>query len=229
MRIVQRVLTASAVAAAAVLSLPAGAQTTNLNDFSAWSPIVSVDDAPATSRIIGGGTQVTLTAADSLTGLGLTFTPFGTASLLPTSGDPIVNFLITGGFRDNGTGDLLVEHDGSGLDFSAGSATLRIGDFEIDTAAALVRGSVFANGSSLGTVPLFDLTPDLRLLLSDDAAGAFTSVFGAPDLSGTQIGTALVVPVFAPVPEPAAWALMIGGFMMVGATARRNRNRTVLA
>lgn len=229
MRSVQRVLTASAVAAAAFLSLPAGAQTLTRGDTVAVSPIASESNAAATSRIIGGGTQVTLTAADALTGLGLTFTPFGTASVVPSSGDPIVNFLITGGFRNNDTGALLVEHDGSGLDFSASGSTLRIGDFEIDTAAGVVNGSAFANGAALGIVPLFNLTSDLKLLLTDEAARAFTTVFGAPNLGGTEIGSALVVPVFAAIPEPAAWALMIGGFALVGATARRSRARSVLA
>jgi len=227
MRIVHRLLTASALALAPFTLAPAAAATLLPGDFLASSPIGSVS-ADSTATIIGGGTQVTLTAAGTLTGLGLTFTPYGTASVVPAPGDPIVNFLITGGSRD-GDGNLLVRHNGSGLDFSADGATLRIGDFLIDTAAGLVSGSAFANGAALGTVPLFTLGSDLSLLLTSEAAGAFTTVFGAPDLAGAQIGTALVVPVFAPVPEPAAWALMIGGFLIVGATARKQRARTVLA
>jgi hypothetical protein len=228
MRIVQRLLTASALAFAPLAAAPGSAATILSTDITAASPIARVSVA-ATENIIGGGTQVTLTAADVLTGLGLTFTPYGTASVVPAPGDPIVNFLITGGTRDNDTGDLLVRHDGSGLDFAGGGSTLRIGDFLIDTAAGLVSGSAVANGSALGVVPLFTLGDDLELLLTSQAAGAFTSVFGAPDLTGAEIGTALVVPVFAAIPEPAAWALMIGGFMVVGMTARKQRTRTVLA
>jgi hypothetical protein len=228
MRIMQRLLTASTLALASLAAAPASAATILPSDVTASSPIAPVSVA-ATENIIGGGTQVTLTSAGTLTGLGLTFTPYGTASVIPAPGDPIVNFLITGGTRDTGSGDLIVRHDGSGLDFTAGGSTLRIGDFLIDTAAGLVSGSAIANGSALGVVPLFTLGDDLKLLLTSQAAGAFTSVFGAPDLTGTEIGTALVVPVFAAVPEPAAWALMIGGFMVVGMTARKQRTRTVLA
>lgn len=186
----------------------------------ALAPMAFAPAAAAT--IIGGGTQVTLTAADTLTGLGLSFTPFGTASLLPSDDDPIVSFLITGGSRDDTTGELLIEHDGSGLEFTAGGKSLRIGDFLIDTAAGLVSGSAIANGSALGVVPLFELGSGLTLLLTDEAAGAFTTVFGAPNLSGATIGTAVTVPVFAAaIPEPAAWTLMIGGFALAGTAIRR--------
>jgi hypothetical protein len=228
MRIVQRLLTASALAFAPLAAAPGSAATILSTDITASSPIARVT-AAATENIIGGGTQVTLTAADVFAGLGLTFTPYGTASVIPVPGDPIVNFLITGGTRDTDTGDLIVRHDGSGLEFAGGGSTLRIGDFLIDTAAGLVSGSAVANGSALGVVPLFALDDDLKLLLTAEAAGAFTTVFGAPDLAGAEIGTALVVPVFAAIPEPAAWALLIGGFMLVGVTARKQRMQTVLA
>lgn len=204
MRIVQRSLAVAALAAAP-LAVPAHA-----------------------AGIIGGATKVTVTSAATLTGLGLSFTPFGTASIVPGPGDPAVNFLITGGTADDVTGALLVRHDGSGLDFTAGSNTLRIGDFLVDTAAGLVSGRVFANGTALGIVPLFNLDPSLQLLLTSDAAGAFTTVFGAPDLTGAVIGTADVNAVLA-VPEPASWALMIGGFVLAGAIVRRKRPSIVYA
>ena len=176
----------------------------------------------AAATIIGGATEVTLTSAATLTGLGLSFAPYGTASLLPGAGDPVVSFLITGGTADTVSGDLLVRHDGSGLDFTAGSNTLRIGDFVVDTAAALVSGSAVANGTALGVVPLFNLNGASQLLLTSQAAGAFTSVFGAPDLTGAVIGVADVNAVLA-VPEPSSWALMIGGFVLAGAAVRRRR------
>lgn len=178
-------------------------------------------NAASAATIIGGGTEVTLTAADALTGLGLSFAPYGTASVLETTPVPVVSFLITGGTRNDVTGDLLVEHNGSGLDFTAGTSTLRIGDFLIDTNAGRVSGTAVANGTALGVVPLFNIGTGLSLLLTSEAAGAFTTVFGAPDLTGTQIGTAITVPVFAAVPEPASWALMIGGFALAGTALRR--------
>lgn len=191
----------------------------------ALSPLVPASAA----TIIGGATEVTLTSATTLTGLGLTFAPYGTASVVPGSGDPVVSFLITGGSRNETTGDLLVRHDGSGLDFTAGGNSLRIGDFLIDTTNSVVRGTAVANGTSIGVVPLFDIASGLTLTLTSQAAGAFTSVFGAPDLTGATIGTADVSAVFSAVPEPANWALMIGGFVLAGTASRRKRTQMVLA
>lgn len=186
--------------------------------------LVLAPTAPAAAAtIIGGATEVTLTSASTLSGLGLSFAPFGTASVIPRAGPPVVSFLITGGTTDPVTGNAIVRHDGSGLAFTAGSNALRIGDFVIDTAAGLVRGSAVANGTTLGVVPLFNLNSSSQLLLTSQAAGAFTTVFGAPNLTGTVIGTADVNLVAAPVPEPATWALLIGGFALIGATMRQRR------
>lgn len=198
----------------------------------AMSALALAPLAPASAAtIIGGGTEVTLTAASTLTGLGLTFAPYGTASVVPGPGDPVVSFLITGGSRDDVSGALLVRHNGSGLNFTAGSNTLRIGDFVVDTATNLLSGAVVANGSALGVVPLFNIGTGLTLTLTSQAAGAFTTVFGAPDLTGATIGTADVNAVFAPVavPEPAAWAMLIGGFALAGTTMRRRKMRAVAA
>jgi hypothetical protein len=187
----------------------------------------------AAATIIGGATEVTVTAAPALTGLGLSFAPFGTASVTTNSaGLPVASFLITGGTRDDLTGALLVRHDGSGLTFSSAGRTLSVGNFVIDTAAATVTATATANGSPLGTVPLFTIGSGLSLLLTPQAAGAFTTVFNAPNLAGTQFGTADVNAVFAPtaaaVPEPAAWALMILGFGLVGRTLRGRQRVTAV-
>jgi PEP-CTERM motif len=78
-------------------------------------------------------------------------------------------------------------------------------------------------------VPLFDIGPGLTLNLTSTAAGAFTTVFGAPNLTGAVIGTATTNPIVqnvAAVPEPGVWIMMIAGFLIVGLTLRR-RGRAI--
>lgn len=186
------------------------------------APMIGAAPAQA-ATIVSGVTAVTLTAAPTLRDLGLSISPFGLAMLATDGIDPpVASFIITGGTLDEEDGSLLIAHDGSGLRFTAGSATLEIGDFLIDTEEGLVTGSAFANGGALGTVPLFTLNSDLELFLTETAAGAFVQVFDAPDLSGVLIGTA--APSFqTAIPEPQSWALMIGGFALLGGTLRRRR------
>jgi PEP-CTERM motif len=188
--------------------------------------------APAqAATIIGGATSVTLTAAPTLAGLGLSFAPFGTASAVTGAGGiPTVTFLITGGSVNDVTGKALINHNGSGLQFTAGSNVLRIGDFLINTTTNVLTGTVIANGGSpLTNVPLFNIGNGLSLSLTSQAAGAFTTVFGAPNLNGAAIGTASTsfVTAAGAVPEPAAWGMMLLGFGVVG-TALRARNRRMI-
>ncbi|MHA6720259.1 PEPxxWA-CTERM sorting domain-containing protein [Sphingomonas sp. RS6] len=178
--------------------------------------------AASASTIIGGGTSVELTATSTFQSLGLGVATYGTASATMNGSNIVANFLITGGSKNDSTGALLVQHNGSGLNFSSGTDMLSIGNFEIDTDAGTVMGIASANGTDLGIVPLFTLGANSTLLLTWEAAGAFTSVFGAPDLTGANIGTATITAVTAgAVPEPASWGLMIGGFAFAGAALRR--------
>lgn len=203
------------------------------NILAAAALVLGTAAPAAAATIIGGGTAVTLTAAPALTGLGLSFAPFGSASLSnDPSGLPVVTFLITGGTITDDD-EALIEHNGSGLRFSAGADVLDIGDFLIDSEAGAIFGFARANGTLLGTVALFTFDDDALVLeLSAQAAAAFTSVFGAPDLTGLEIGFAdpnIVVGGVAPIPEPQVWAMMVGGFLLVGGAARRRTARAMLA
>lgn len=187
--------------------------------------------APAhAATIIGGGTSVTLTSAPALTGLGLSFAPFGTASVTTVGGVPVVTFLVTGGTVNDTTGRALINHNGSGLNFTSGANALRISDFLINTTTNVLTGSVRFGTTNLADVPLFNIGSGMSLILTSQAAGAFTAVFGAPNLTGTVIGTAdtNIVTVASPVPEPAAWGMMLLGFGLVGTALRTRQRRQIL-
>jgi PEP-CTERM motif len=181
--------------------------------------------------IIGGGTSVTLTAAPTLTGLGLSFAPFGSASaVVGAGGIPTVTFLVTGGSVNDVTGKAIIMHMGSGLNFTAGTNALRISDFLINTTTNVLTGKVQFGTTTLTDVPLFNIGAGLSLTLTSQAAGAFTSVFGAPNLTGAAIGTADTnfVTAATAVPEPTAWGMMLVGFGVVGASLRLRERKRVL-
>lgn len=185
--------------------------------------------AASAAPILGGATAVDLTATSTFQSLGYSLATYGTASSFMLGNDIVATFLATGGTRNDSTGALLVEHNGSGLNFTSGTNTLSIGDFVVDTANDVVRGSAAANGTALGTVSLFNLGANSTLTLTTEAANAFTAALGAPSLAGAKIGTAQVNVVFGPsgVPEPASWGLMIAGFGFVGASLRRRARRSM--
>ena len=84
-----------------------------------------------------------------------------------------------------------IYHEGSGILFTAGGSSLGIGNFVIDTAALLVTGDVTANGTDVGSVSPFHHRPE-HPAMTADAAGAFTSIFGAPNLTGANVGFASI-------------------------------------
>ncbi len=188
--------------------------------------------AALAAPIIGGATAVDLTATSAFKSLGYKVATYGTASSFVIGGDIVAAFLITGGNRDDSTGATIINHAGSGLKFSLGGKTLSIGDFEIDTAAGLVRGSASANGSALGSdLSLFTLGANSTLTLTNEAAAAFNTTLGTAGLAGATIGVANPVAVFGPsgVPEPASWGLLIAGVGFVGASLRRRARTARLA
>ncbi len=186
--------------------------------------------APAhAATIIGGGTSVKLTAAPTLTGLGLSFATFGSSSAtVDAMGIPTATFLITGGSINDVTGTALIEHNGSGLNFTGGGNALSIGDFLINTTTNVLSGKVVIGATTLTGVPLFNIGSGLSLSLTSEAAGAFTTVFGAPDLTGAAIGTAAVNAVSVPVPEPGTWGMLILGFGVVGIALRSRQRKMVM-
>lgn len=183
------------------------------------------------ATIIGNDTQVSVSAFDALVGLGLTLSPFGTATVDTSGALPVATFAITGGTVDDMSGDAIVLHEGSGLTFTAGATSVTYSDFVIDTGNALLTSTVTMGGGASGSIDLFTIDDSFNLFLTDAAAGGLTTVFGAPDLSGTEFGTATVdIAVAGAIPEPGTWMMMILGFGAMGGALRyRKRKMTTAA
>jgi PEP-CTERM motif len=180
--------------------------------------------------IVGGVTSVTLTSAPTLTSVGVTVGTLGSAQFSPGSaGTPLVYFPVTGGSLNTATFAGSIEHAGSGLSLSSGGTTLNLTDFVIDTVALTLTGQAAVGGSALGAVPLFNLSfgsdpvSPFNLALTSAAAGALTTIFGLPNLTGFTIGTANTIPITSAVPEPATYAAMLAGLAMISLVLARRR------
>jgi hypothetical protein len=179
------------------------------------------------ATITGIETDVELTAAGLLASNGVSVQPVGTGSL--DAATVTATFPITGGTLNDSAA--LIEHDGSGLALSKSNDHLLLLNFLIDTAAATVFGDAVViddvggtpTAAALNDIPLFTLgaltTGGIPLLLSGAAAGALSSLFGLPDLTGAQIG--LANPSVSAVPVPAAVWLMGSAIAAIGLRRRR--------
>ncbi|MEM7471018.1 MAG: VPLPA-CTERM sorting domain-containing protein [Pseudomonadota bacterium] len=167
-------------------------------------------------NLIGNQTTVSVTA--DLAGLGLTPGTTGTA----TANGADFSFGITGGSVDLGTGEALIEHDGSGVSLTDGTSTATVGNFFIDTAAGTISGTL---NDAIDDVVFFTLgnsTADgIQVLISSALGGALTDVFGAPNLTGAQFGLANVDLQVAPIPLPAGLPLLVAGIAAFGLIRRK--------
>lgn len=186
--------------------------------------------------IAGGNTTVAIDPAIGtvVTDAGVSLAPVGSATLDGLS----FEFPITGGeLSETVIPGSIIEHEGSGISFSAGTTSLTIGDFVIDTTTLLISGFATsmnpASGSALdlpGGVPLFGLglNPEEGLpfvvSLTGTAAGALNATFGVELFSeGLAIGTAGTAP--STVPEPGVMGLLgLGAFALL---LRRRRSPSV--
>jgi hypothetical protein len=131
------------------------------------APAAATDTVTAIPHLTGVGTTVELNAATmkALTGLGVKVATTGTATLSSAGPAGSVTFPITSGYveihsnKNFKPGYIVgsVEHDGSGLTFSAGGKSLSVADFVVDPGNSMLYATV-------GT------TPDIPLLSLDGAA-----------------------------------------------------------
>jgi hypothetical protein len=186
--------------------------------------VFATPEKAAAAPITGGSTIVAPT---------LDLSPFDVA-LLGSATDG-VTFPVTGGDLDASLAGR-IEHEGSGVQLSAGGASLALENFIIDTTNGTVFGDVTANGEriaddaalfsfaldGLSAAQITDLTnPMLALNLTGVATGAIDTVFGVSLATGTQFGLAATAPEFGSVPAPGGLALILIAFG--GLVARRRR------
>ncbi len=193
--------------------------------------------APA-SPLSGGITTVRLDAAPVLSSLGVSVSLLGSATLASATPVPTVRFPITGGSINPavnpapGVPAAQILHDGSGLNLKAGTVSVDLQDFLIDTQSLTLYGKVSNNGTLVGNlIPLFaiglsgvDSLP-FSLALTDTAAGALNSFFSVTAFTrGLAIGLAGTNP---QVPEPATMALF--GLGLAGTVALNRRRKIAVA
>lgn len=199
--------------------------------------LLFVPSLAGATAVIGGNTRVAFGSIISGLEVGLT----GTASLVGGAPGLTVNFDITGGDLDAALAGT-IRHDGSGITLTNGTNTLALGNFVINTTTSFLEGDAALNGTVLGTglnlfafnlgsVTLAELTdldnPLLDLSITSTASGALDAAFGTGDTVGLQLGLAATAPQLAnaAVPEPEAWAMLVLGFGLVGATVRFRQDR----
>lgn len=141
-----------------------------------------------------GVTTVELTSA-AVGALG----PLAPAPVAPAvlGGSPLVAAFPVVGNQNAG----VVKHVG-GLSLTGAAGTLSLTNYDIVLSQGVLTADASLNGSDLGRIPLFTVTPEAtapgcfasaELFLSPQAAGALSSVFGTSTaLSGADIGTACV-------------------------------------
>ncbi len=119
-----------------------------------------------------------------------------------------------------------------GLEFPQGPTLMFYGSIFLGMDSCLIEGGGgFGTGIAFCQLTLDSITPAL--------SGYSTAIFGysrsdlyfiqTPDFADVVFIGQFDGPGVAAVPEPASWALMIGGFGLTGATLRRRRMASVTA
>ena len=115
-----------------------------------------------------------------------------------------------------------------GLAFTKGGTTTDISDFEINLNTDVLSG--FVNG---GTTPTAFFAIGAKtasgypLTLDATLAGALSTIYGLPNLTGASIGDATVT--ITSVPEPSTWGMMLLGFASLGFAAWRGNAKPASA
>lgn len=223
--------------------------------------LLAAGSAQAIAIFSGDQTTLLVTSYFALTDAGFTVAPLGDAvigddvAIDQNTGEPrkLAAFPITGGGINTVTGDVLIEHDASGLLLSTDvpDASVALENFQIlldGSPEDGLLGQLFAQvtvngGTPTPNVPIFDITmcglniepacldsddsrilSGLRLGLTEDAALLLGDVFMTDAFeAGTQVGIARVD--VRVVPEPGTLLLTAMGLIGLGhAGSRRLRH-----
>ena len=189
--------------------------------------------------VINGATQLNVTSFGTLTGLGVTVAPGGTAQvvdLTPILPSPIVFYDVTS--VDLDPASTRIFHVGSVLDLST-TETVSLSDFVINASTGFVLADVNAPSGSLMGAPVFAINKacsvsdpclgldgtatidGLELTLTAAAAGVLSDNLGIIDLTDAIVAVANSS--FTPIPEPGTGLLALTGLMLLGMDARRRR------
>lgn len=188
--------------------------------------------------VVNGATQLNVTSFDTLTSLGITLTPSGTAQVvsLPTLPSPIVFYEVTAVDLDPGSTQIF--HVGSVLDLTKDANTVSLSNFLIDATQGLVFADVLATGFDANAA-VFSISKacsvadpcagldgtatidGLELQLTAAAAGLLADQLSIADLTGSVVAVANSS--FTPIPEPGTALLMGLGLAGLGAAGRRTR------
>lgn len=209
-----RILTAGALAGAALLSTPATAQRIgdgNLTVANVYIPTVNLATSPSTYTATFGNTVQVLGTGSFSAATGGTGTQNGTLLFSNVVGTTI-NQQVTNFFTfQDGLGGF--------FNFTPTSVTTRTFNVTPGVSSSV---SLFLLGDTVNTVRTFTPTPtSLTLSFNNTGGSAFSSSATLSIPPADMMGA---------VPEPATWAMMITGFGMVGGAlrrARRTRRATV--
>ncbi len=164
--------------------------------------------------VIGGVTSVILTSADTLTSLGVSVSPLGSATVSTSDAGPVASFAITGGTQDDAAGGAVILHQGSGLELSDAAGVVDLQDFRVDTINGVIDANVSVNGVSAGNVAVFSIGADAALTLTSAAAGVVDDTLGTTAITPeVQVGTAAVAPVLysCATAEDGSFGSFLGG------------------
>jgi hypothetical protein len=160
-----RLIAPAAMAVTLAASLAAcGSSSTGSKTSATSAPSASTKPILTVPSLAGVQTSVTLDPSllPALTSLHVTPAPTGTATLTMPGGAATLNFPITGGhvtIYNKGAVTPYVQgiinHDGSGLSFTAGGKTLTVENFAIDPGTSMLMAQVKEMKDA--TIPLFFL------------------------------------------------------------------------
>ena len=170
-----------------------------------YVPVVNLASSPATYTAAMGNTFEVIGSGGFADVSGLTGKMNGTLTFSSTVGDTLAQSLA----------NFFVFNDGHGGTFN----------FSVDS---VLTQTYSANAGVSNSFSLYLLGNTV------DALQGYTSTPTSLTLSFNNTGSSayaasatLAVPPTGAVPEPISWALMVGGFGMVGATMRSNRRSAV--